>query len=54
MYFNEYQQLAERTARTANDTPEKRFINFSLTATGIWVVPEHRKGENLFGLARVH
>lgn|GEM_PF-4800841 len=41
MYFNEYQQLAERTARTTNDTPEKRFINFSLTATGIWVVPNN-------------
>ena len=23
--MNEYQQLAERTARKANDTPEKRF-----------------------------
>lgn len=34
MYFNEYQQLAERTARKANDTPEKRFINFSFGLTG--------------------
>lgn len=34
MYFNEYQQLAERTARKANDTPEKRFVNFSFGLTG--------------------
>ena len=34
MEFNEYQQLAERTARKANDTPEKRFINFSFGLTG--------------------
>lgn len=34
MNFTEYQQLAERTARTAKETPEKRFINFSFGLTG--------------------
>lgn len=34
MQFNEYQQLAERTARKANDTAEKRFINFAFGLAG--------------------
>lgn len=34
MNFNDYQQLAERTARKANDTTEKRFINFAFGLAG--------------------
>ena len=34
MQFNDYQQLAERTARQANDTNEKRFTNFAFGLAG--------------------
>lgn len=34
MNFNEYQQLAERTARKTNDTSEKRFTNFAFGLMG--------------------
>lgn len=34
MEFNEYQQLAENTARKANDTAEKRFTNFAFGLMG--------------------
>jgi NTP pyrophosphatase (non-canonical NTP hydrolase) len=34
MKFNEYQQLAERTAYRENDTAERRFLNFSFGLMG--------------------
>lgn len=34
MKFNDYQQLAERTARKANDTTESRFTNFAFGLMG--------------------